>query len=435
MHRLPSPSRALLLLVVTSLVSVLYVAPSQATGRGPAGTSTTPAGPAAPADRVRPDLFGIHVTIDPAAATAWPPFDVGAVRVTHSWRSVERTPGVYDWAALDAKVATVRAHGAQPMVILGGTPSFHAAAGFAPAPASPPRLAAYQAFVRAAITRYGDRADYQVWNEGNIPLFFTGSPAYLAAMTRIVGRAAHDLAPTATVVAPSFVVRGSAWLRAWYREYWSQEVGRYPVGRFVDAASISAYPMETEDPEDALALTQWARHVLDKLDFEGPLWASEVNYGASGGAPTTAPITMERQVAFVVRTFVLHATSGADRVYWFRWEPHITLNTSLSDGTGAPTPAGTAYGTVEDWLLGTRPTGCTVSKGVSACGFRVDRRTRRHVYWTRSGRTRVVRAPTGSRTMTDPAGTTSRVRRGDKVRVGLTPVMVETRARRGPVSR
>ena len=430
---LPSRRRApLLLAAVVTLASVVSAEPSRAINPVQQGATMAVAGPA---ERIRPDFFGVSVTIGPEGVTSWPTFDVGAVRSSQPWRSVERTPGVYDWTVLDIKVAEVEARGAQPLIHLGGTPAFHAAPHFPPSVASPPRLSAYRDYVIAAVSRYGDRVDYQVWNEGNIPTFFLGSPAHLAEMTRIVGRAVRDLAPSATVVSPSFVLRGSAVLRAWYRDYWSQQVGRFPVGRFVDAASISAYPMEREGPEDALALTQWARHVLEKQGFAGPLWASEINYGASGGPPTIAPISMKRQVAYVVRTYVLHATAGADRVYWFRWQPHITLNTSLSDATGAATPAGTAYGTVESWLLRTRPTGCTTSKGVHSCGFRVDKRTQRHVYWRRADRSRVVRAPQGARTITDPAGTTTRVEAGDTLRVGLTPVMIETRSRRGPGAR
>ncbi|KRF36873.1 hypothetical protein [Nocardioides sp. Soil805] len=417
-HR--SLRRALLLLVSTALsaalASALCVAPSQA------------------ADRIPREFFGMDVAITSQGETSWPALDVGAVRVALSWRSVEQSIGAYTWNDLDAKVATAESHDAQPLLVLEGTPGFHAT-GKAPHYGSAPRLKAYRSFVRALVARYGDRADYQVWNEGNVPIFFDGTPANLAAMSRVLGRATRDLAPSAQVLAPSFVIRGSGTLREVYRAYWSQKIGRFSVGRFVDAAAISAYPMEPEDPEDALVLTQWAQRVLDKKGFQGPLWASEINYGASGLQPTIAPIPMRRQVAYVVRTYALHASAGADRVYWWRWLPHITVNTTLNNGKGGLTRAGKAYRSVEDWLVGTRPTGCKVAKGVRTCGFRLDKQTTRYVSWTRSGQTRVVVAPAGSRTKTKPSGATSRVRRGDRVRVGLTPVMIETRSRRDSRSR
>ncbi|WP_104107877.1 hypothetical protein [Nocardioides sp. 616] len=403
--------RLLPFLLAALLVPSLLAAPSQAAVR----------------DKIRPEFFGLGIWLGPEGQTSWPALGVGTVRLVQYWSSIERSSGVYDWSELDAQVATAEEHGVEPLIIIEGTPEFHAVGKGAPTSASPPRLNAYRNYVQALVGRYGGRASYQVWSEASVTLFYTGSPARMGKMTKILWQAKRDLAPTAYVVAASFPLRGANTpTRHWWRTYWSQKIGRKTTADFVDAAAISAYPMPDEDPEDALALTRWARRSLDRHGFDGQLWATEINYGASGLATTLAPISMKRQAAYVVRTYALQAVSGADRVYWWRWERHETVNTSLNNGKGRLTRAGKAFREVEDWLTGMRPVGCNVKGGVTTCTFRQGR-LKRHIYWTRSGKTRTVPAPKWAKKEFTSLGKKSSTKPGKVVTVDLSPIMVESR--------
>lgn len=419
------------MVLVFALASSLLVAPlsSSATPFGPGSVKGEPKD-----TRVRSDYFGLGLDIDPRVTGAWPTLDLGAVRISAGWKWIERSEGVYDWAAMDIRVATAEAHGAKPLMEVHGTPLFHVLDQANATSASPPALPAYRSFVRALVARYGTRVDYQVWNEPSVAQFFTGTPAHVAEMTRILFKAVRALAPDAVAVAPSTPLRGDGnGMRRWFRAYLGQKLGPRgrPVTKFFDAASISAYPMHDEDPEDGLALTQYARRILDKYGFKGPLWATEINYGANGPVRPTPPISADLQAAYIVRTFVLHATLGADRVYWFYWTPRTNVNTNLQDGDGGLTPAGTAYDVVKDWVLGAKPTGCQRVKGVSTCGFRVNKRVSRSISWTRSGKVRKMRLPQGAVKRTNPAGVTRRIKPGrSTLKVGVAPVMIEVRRRR-----
>src|SRR5436853_514364 len=82
----------------------------------------------------------------------------------------ETSPGQFDWGALDTAVSAAANAGARPLLVLGQTPVFHASrpdqeAGYGPGAASMPDLAAWSRYVTAVAERYGDRIDYQVWNE------------------------------------------------------------------------------------------------------------------------------------------------------------------------------------------------------------------------------------------------------------------------------
>ena len=403
-------------LALVVMASVLLVAPSQA------------ASPAT--SRIGPEFFGIDISIPTQGPVNWPAFEPAGIRVATNWGSIERTAGVYDWTSLDAKVATAEAHGAKPLLVMEGTPKIHARDAV-PTYGSPPDLSAYRAFVRALATRYGDRVDYQVWNEANVPVFFTGTPAQMAAMTKAAGKTVRKVAPAATVVSPSFLLRGDTdVVRVWFKNYWAQRINGRRVGKFVDVAAVSAYPMPDEDPEDSIELMEFGRRVLDKRGFDGPMWAVEINYGASGLDPTVAPISRKKQASYLVRTFALQASAGTERVYWWRWELHQTVNTTLQDGQGVLTPAGIAYGVAQDWLVGTRPKGCTTTKGVTTCVFKVNKKVERHISWTRSGKNRTMRVPGRAVTRTKPNGVTKKVKAGRTMKVGVTPVMIEVRRSR-----
>lgn len=379
---------------------------------------------------VEPAFFGLQYNLMPAGAEKWPVLSPSAIRMDLFWKDIEREPGSYRWAAIDDRMSAAEASGAKPLFAILATPLFHAMDRSGATFASPPRVAAYSRFVEALVSRYGTRADYQVWNEPNVSGFFTGTARDVARMTAALSRAVRKRAPSATVVAPSFPLRGdSDAFRHWFKRYWAQRINGRPMARFVDVASISAYPMVDGDAEDGLAITRWARRILSAHGFSGPLWATEINYGANGGAPTHE-VPMRREVSNVARTFVLHASLGADRVYWWMWTPNATVNTELQYGTGELTPSGVAFQEVREWLVGAKPTGCTTKHRLTTCAFKVGKRAKRYVFWSRSGRTRTVVAPSGARIRVGARGTSREITSGTKFRVGLVPVMVETRGKK-----
>ena len=98
-----------------------------------------------------------------------------SVRADAIWSNIERTKGIFDFAALDAFVAQARAQGLSVYLNLAGTPAWETAGGRYQAV---PRVTDWTNFVSRVARRYGTRvALYEIWNEPNIPAFFDGSPA------------------------------------------------------------------------------------------------------------------------------------------------------------------------------------------------------------------------------------------------------------------
>jgi hypothetical protein len=435
--------------LVATLVTVSPVSPVSPAGRAEAATGHHHRHAhhhRQHARKVSRAFFGIH----DASTQAYGRIPFGSLRLWDAgvtWRDIETSAGTYDWTRLDALVAHAQRHHVRVTLTLGMTPSF-----YADAPnESPTDLHAYARYVRAVMHRYrhfnGHRgiASYQVWNEGNIHYFWAGTPHRLAELTRIVYRARNQVDPHAKVVAPSFAIR-MGYQQRWFSAYLHTKVAGRHVWHFYDIDALSIYPKASYGgrpggPEDAMRLVGVAQRRLARAGVprRTPLWATEINYGVIGGdvgLSSATPISARRQAANVMRTYLLAAAHGLDRVFWYRYDwgrlPDSrgggTLGNTLLSVPGdyaQVTPAGRALGIVGRWLRGRLvATGrhhrmCARDHhGTYRCTVRL-RHSTRTILWNphREVRVRMARLGSGGRTSSRPA----------VMHVGYRPVMVRTR--------
>ncbi len=409
------------------------------------------AGTVAPAEatdvRVTHALFGVH----DRTGASYAGVHEGSIRLWGAgveWNEVETAKGHYDWTKLDAYVAEAQAHHAQVTMVVAGTPSFYAAD-----PAKPPRsIVAYKRFVHALMHRYrsfhGHRgiAAYQVWNEGNISLFWSGTPAQLAQLTRAMWQVRNQVDRGAKVIAPPMVARVPS-QRAKMTRYDEQRVNGRPVWRYFDAAALSLYPLpvighRTGVPEDAMTILRQVRARMRGVGMPAhkPIWATEINYGLlTGGGPIThaAPISALRQQANVARTYLLGAANRLARIFWYRYDMGIlrrgggtTGNTLLADPTDLTVvaPAGKAYALVQSWMRGrligakgARPC-ARDAHGTYLCVVKHGSTTRR-IYWNPFKRAK-VRLAASARRAQSITGAEHRVKGGARITVNYVPVMV-----------
>lgn len=429
-----------LLGVVVALVALVALgaqSPANA-GSAPRPTSIT----------VSPSFFGIH----DGSGQAYGRVAFGSIRLWDAqvtWQDIETAPGVYDWDRLDTLVSLAQQNHTQVMLVLAMTPSFYASS-----PSLPPTdLSHYRDFVTAVMSRYrdfdGSRGilQYQVWNEGNVKTFWTGTPYQLAQLTQIVDQVRNQVDPGATVVAPSFAVRLKG-ERTWMSKYLAQTVDGQPVWHFYDVDALSLYPMatygkRTGGPEDAVAMLGGVRKRLAAAGVPSslPLWATEINYGLPSGAPpghlAATPISNRRQAANVIRTYLLAAADGLGRVYWYRYdwgrlpasEGGGTLGNTLLSNPDDPqqvTPAGQALATAEDWMsgrlvgVGGKAPCAKDAKGTYTCDVVYSGGTRQIIWNPRHKVT--VHVPADSRATT--VGGSPLARRTSTLKVGYQPVML-----------
>ncbi len=236
----------------------------------------------------------------------------------------------------------------------------------------------------------------------------------------------------------------------WFATYQAQQVDGVPVWHYYDANALSLYPKATYGtrpggPEDAMALLGTARGMLARAGVPAdlPVWGTEINYGLpSGGAPgqlVASPISDSRQVANVLRTYVLGAASGLSRLFWYRYDWGTlpgggTLGNTLLATPGAydqVTPAGQSLGTAQAWLRGRlvstdgRPPCSPDSEDTYTCIVRYPGGTRR-IYWNPTQTVRVA-LPAGAAYRQTGLGARRTVsRRATSVQIGFQPVMVDS---------
>ena len=437
-------SRRMLLTPVCAALAVLCVgcggpstqsavdnAPSPAPPTAAPTRSSTPRQPAAPVGhRITSTFFGMHD--GQVAQGIAPDAPIGALRLWDtgtSWRDLEKSPGHFDWTTLDTTVATARRMHARPLLVLGQTPAFYASqphqqAAYGPGAASMPDLAAWRRYVSAVAARYGDRIDYEIWNEADVVGYWTGTPEQMAQLTTTASHAIRAIAPRATVVSPSFVLRLPS-QRDDFEAYWALQSKRNDLAAAVDAVSVHLYPAAEGQPEDEVAIADGARKVLADHGVHLPLWNTEINYGLLGG-PEPPPIPAERQRAFLIRTYLLNAGMGVPRVYWYRWDLHSVANTLLVEGDlTTETLAGRSFALVRDWLAGTRVEECrqgVAGAGVWECVAHKGPQVRTFLWKPRGRPTRA--SAQGATSWTDASGGVTRCHQACRVPVGPAPVMV-----------
>lgn len=397
---------------------------------------------ATPAHRVPDRFFGLH---DPDA-TPWPGTEVGSLRLWDSgttWRDLEIAPGRFDFRHLDRVVRTARSHRARVLLVLGQTPAFHVAAAAGPAGAveyngtgstRTPDLAAWRRYVRTVAGRYAGRIGaLQVWNEANIPGFWSGTVSDLAALTDLarseVDRANRRHGTAMKLVSPGFVARTNTLVMD---QFWASRRGGHSMNDLVDAVAVSLYPPVDGGPEEAVGLLRYVRRaILRPRGVTRPVWDTEINYGlAVGGTGSQPPhLDHERQAAYVMRTLLLQASAGVRRVYWYAWDLTGTVSVVTNRGEQL-TAAGRAFDRTRRWLGGGVLAGChrTASgrlRGTWQCRVLLPHAVR-HILWNPNRVVRVLapRATTWTR-MLD--GHRSRAAAGQRLEVDDRPILVRSR--------
>ncbi|MGB8802822.1 MAG: glycosyl hydrolase [Candidatus Acidiferrales bacterium] len=225
--------------------------------------------------------FGMHI-IGPYD---WPTVPIGSLgKVTGvEWAYVEATKGQFNWSRLDQFVDLANAHGIGLMYSNVGVPPWAAAdqSTCHPQPYFGPycsgtvsNLQDWDEFVTELVTRYKGRIQtYELWNEPEI--YFTGTMDQFVVLTQHE----HDIIrlndPAATILSPSMVSEGYAYLDDYFATGGSTDV---------DAVAIHTYP----DPSNVIAetvtqsLSITIKRVMTKYGLSAkPIWSTEGSWGST----------------------------------------------------------------------------------------------------------------------------------------------------------
>ena len=325
----------------------------------------------ATADAAPSRFFGVHASAPSAADfQRMARGGVRLCRVQVDWASIERSPGSYDWAALDSVVAGAAGAGVELLPFLLGTPSWVSAN-----PARPPidggsAGAAWSSFAAQLAGRYGssgtfwlERPDvprrpivvWQLWNETNTRAFWGGRPnaKQYANLVALTARAIRSADPRAELILSGLIPFRSLAPGSVAGLKYLQRLLRFKaIRRFADGVAIHPYG---KSPQVVLKWLLRARELLDRSAPKMPLWVSEFGWSTGGSDARRSPVGASRrgQAKRVAHGYRLLARNRKRlklraAVYFSYtdipldgdvWIGHM----GLFDGTGQPKPAWFAY--------------------------------------------------------------------------------------------
>ena len=373
-------------------------------------------------DPIGGETFGILAPVD------WPAPQVkaGALRLWDagvSWRQIEFARGAYDWRTLDQTIARAQASAQRVMYVLGDTPAW--ANGGRAGNVPPTDLADAASFVRALCQRYqGSIAQIQVWNEGNILDFWTGTPQELAALTSQVKQAVDGCFPATQVVASSAGARAEGGFATRYKDYLlALRDGGWPV----EAFSVHSYPKASGGPTDRVGILQQWRAMLDLVGAPDlPLFDTELNYGLAGLGQGRVAIDDATGAAWIAQSMIQSIQYGIDAQYWFLWtgdQPYDKLGIQLYSGSPQ---ANAAWDITRDLLRFSRMQRCAQQDNLIGCQFTgAGNRSQFTIAWSTSGQAQLRGADLlGGAVCGLLDGVCQPATRGVTVMVGASPVVI-----------
>lgn len=349
--------------------------------------------------------FGLHVH-QLEQPQDWPTVRFGSIRLWDAkvaWKDLEPAYGKWNFERLDRFVDVAASNGVDVLLPLGLTPRWAALrpdqpSHYGPGNASEPYdTDLWRNYVRTVGQRYKGRVfHYEIWNEPNIPGFFSGDIDKLVDLTRIAREELKRIDASIRIVSPgmSSGSKGSV-------EY----LDRYLAGggaALVDVVGYHAY-VQDRQPEALVPLVNSLREVMARRRISShPLWNTESGWRIEIRDGTEEPkwvrvpgwkkLDQEMSMSYVARAFLVGRHVGFERFYWYAWD-----NTALGlvePKARAPKAAALAFDTVIRWLVGRVLDQCSVSSDVWSCRLVENSKQVGMIVWSAAG-VRSFRIPSG----------------------------------------
>jgi len=361
-----------------------------ATGDGGSTTASTqvtvetPPPPPPPSVLIPASFFGMTI----GDQAAYPPATVPIGALGHptllAWAEIEPQRGSYDFSFYDKFANWASGNGIPFMITFAWTPSWAVADQSSCigviCTAPPDHVQDWTDFLTTVINHYnGVTAPhvkyYEVWNEANSAIFWTGTHPQLVGLAAAAYPVIHQ-DPGAMLLAPSVtgpLASAQSWLDAYFGAGGNQYADGASFHGYIGPAGESPYPFPEDNDSfgytDIVTRATSFRATFDNDGLAGkPMFDSEGSWGKDN---VTDP---DQQVAWLSRWFLLQAgllQNGAGLVssaYWFSWGDSTPGAGSdqqwglISDDGGlTPTAAGIAYGQLFNWLAGASVSKCQSS--------------------------------------------------------------------------
>lgn len=466
--------------IVMAVAAILGSACAQsnetATTAPPTGTRTSPAAapisatPAASGlpmaggpDAISPAFFAMN-TVDP---DDYPKLQFGTLPHPKigAWAWIEKTKGTFDFTVFDQYVADAAAHGlldastntVSVSVTLGETPPWAASdqkscittSGARWCASPPSSFQDWSDFVTAIVRHYDGTTQphiryYELWNEMNIPVFWTGSQADMLRLAKaaypIVHGDSHSMLLTPSVAGPVGNVAkdsGVTWMASYLDAGGAQFADGGAFHGYIADTDVEPYPFPDQDYTSGckefvtckgsiVTKTNQLRQVFDQHGMKGkPMFDTEGSWGDEYAGSD------EEQAAWIAQWYVLqaglHVPDDLQFAAWFTWGKPTSFHWgTIETADGAPTQAGRAFNQTYEWLVGAvikQP--CAIdSNSVWTCALTRPGGYHAQVVWSGQGTQSYTPSAEFAR-LRDLAGTSTPLEKGKAISVGVSPILLE----------
>lgn len=382
-------------------------------------------------------LFGMHIH-RAATVSLWPtaPFKTWRLWDANvSWPSLEPKKGQWNFKELDKLVDLASRKDVGVLLPLGLSPRWASSRPDEPSSYNKPGFAAeptsiedWRNYVRIVAQRYKGRVHYyEIWNEPNLPGFFSGKVDDMILLTREAARVLKEVDPTIVVVSPSPTASGTG--PRWLDSFLAKGGGQY-----VDVIGYHFY-VSPKPPEEMLPLIRQIRLTMGKHGISKPLWNTEAGWFMANQKTTvkvdavgfkSKVLSNDEAMAYIARAYIINWAMGVERFYWYAWD-NGEMGLTEADGKTVKVQAA-AYTEIQKWLVGARMIECTSDdKDIWICQLTRDVGYNARIVWNPNKKVSFYLPETwGVREIRDLNGNKRAVKKGTApVEIGPIPQLLE----------
>lgn len=265
------------------------------------------------------------------------------IRMDFFWAGIEKTKGVYDFAAYDTLTKALAARHIRPLYILDYENSLYEQG----SPSTPEARAAFARFAAAAANHFAKAGVvWEIWNEPNIGFWKpTPNPNDYAAMAVETAQAIKEAEPSTVVIAPASSTMDFGFMETCFKA---------GLLKYIDA--VSFHPYRGSAPETAAADYDQVRALIARYAPAG----KEVELVSSEWGYTTADVSEEQQAQYLSREWLSNLEQDIKISIWYDWHDDGTdpkngeHNFGTVNNDYSPKPAFVAAQTLIHTLSGYR---------------------------------------------------------------------------------
>jgi hypothetical protein len=355
--------------------------------------------------------------------TPWPDVPFGAWRLHDAyvrWVDLEPRKNEFNFTHLDKYVATAQQKHVKVLLPLYASPQWASArptedsrTGTPGTAAEPADMEDWRNFVRTVATRYKGRIEaYEIWNEPNLTMYWTGSVKQLVDMSREAFRIIKSVDPGALLVLPACTSgNGPQFLDDFLKQ---------GGGQYGDVIGYHFYVSGA--PEAIVDMATHVKGILRANHVDKPVWNTESGWHDPNPFPSD-----ELGAAYVSRALILAWAAGVSRFYWYSWDGHGWVSLEMVELADDVTkkPAAKAYASTEQWLLGAAVRSCdSTVAGEWTCELERNGK-RQWIVWNTSGAAAFA-IPAEWHATHDTLLLASKEKLKDMtIQIGLIPVLLE----------